>query len=126
MLRSIIDHNIVFIPALNSLAVAAGAIRFTGVADIVVASTDCYLQAPFSASGLVPELRSAPIFAQSLSVHRNNEFLMFGRKLSAHELEAAGLVNRVFPASDFRACVTHYLVTFLHGNDGRSLIEAKH
>ena len=49
MLRGIIDHRKVFVLALNGPAVGGGAAWFTGVADIVLASSSVYLQVPFSA-----------------------------------------------------------------------------
>lgn len=125
MLRSVIDHRKVFVLALNGPGVGGGAAWFTGVADIVLASSDCYLQVPFSALGLVPELGSAPILAQSMGVHRANEFLMFGRRIDADELKANGLLNRIFPRQDFQAHVTQYLTQILSTNDGKSLTEAK-
>ncbi|CAD6502449.1 BgTH12-05041 [Blumeria graminis f. sp. triticale] len=125
MLRSIIDHRKVFVLALNGPGVGGGAAWFTGVADIVLASADCYLQVPFSALGLVPELGSAPIFAQSMGVHRASEFLMFGQRLDARELKAAGLVNRIFPVEDFQNEILTYLSSVLEASDGRSLMEAK-
>ncbi len=127
MLRSIIDHTKVFVLALNGPAVGGGAAWFTGVADIVLASSSCYLQVPFSALGLVPENGSAISFAQSMGVHRANEFLMFGRKLSAEELEKFGIMNRVFDAKDgeFHMRVRGYLDEQLEMNDGKSMMETK-
>jgi peroxisomal 3,2-trans-enoyl-CoA isomerase len=125
MLRSIIDHKKVFILALNGPAVGGGAAWFEGVADIVLASDNSYLQVPFSALGLVPENGSAISFAQSMGVHRANEFLMFGRKLSALELEQMGLVNRIFPASGFQESVKGFLEEQLKTNDGKSMMETK-
>jgi hypothetical protein len=68
MLRSIIDHKKVFVLALNGPAVGGGAAWFTGVSDIVLVSSSCYLQVPFSALGLVPENGSAINFAQSMGI----------------------------------------------------------
>lgn len=68
MLRSIIDHKKVFVLALNGPAVGGGAAWFTGISDIVLASSSCYLQVPFSALGLVPENGSAINFAQSMGI----------------------------------------------------------
>ena len=78
LLRSLIDHKKVLVVALNGPAVGGGGAWFPGVADIVLASDKAYLQIPFSALGLVPENGSALTFAQSMGVHRANEFLMFG------------------------------------------------
>jgi len=125
MLRSIIDHKKVFILALNGPAVGGGAAWFTGVADIVLASSSCYLQVPFSALGLVPENGSAINFSQSMGVHRANEFLMFGRKLSANELQDWGMVNRIFDKENFHQSVKEYLEEQLRVNDGKSMMETK-
>jgi Delta3-Delta2-enoyl-CoA isomerase len=73
----------------------------------------------------VPEFGSAINFAQSIGVHRANEFLMMGRKLTAQELETAGLVNQIFPTSSFQQDVTKYLEEKLQINDGKSMMEAK-
>jgi len=125
MLRSIIDHKKVFVLALNGPGVGGGAAWFEGVADIVLASESAYLQVPFSALGLVPENGSAINFAQSMGVHRTNDFFMFGRKLSAQELLDWGLVNRIFPADGFQASVKGFLEEQLKVNDGKSMMEAK-
>jgi len=125
MLRSIIDHKKVFVLALNGPGVGGGAAWFEGVADIVLAAQDAYLQVPFSALGLVPENGSAINFAQSMGIHRANDFLMFGRKLTAQELESWGLVNRIFPTDGFQKSVKEFLEEQLRVNDGKSMIETK-
>ncbi|CAG8978057.1 hypothetical protein HYALB_00000728 [Hymenoscyphus albidus] len=125
MLRSIIDHRKVFVLALNGPAVGGGAAWFTGVSDIVLASSSVYLQVPFSDLGLVPENGSAIIFAQSMGVHPANEFLMFGRKLSAEELLQWGMVNQIFSVEGFHDHVRKYLNDQLEVNDGKSMMEMK-
>jgi len=125
LLRSMIDHKKVFVLAMNGPAVGGGAAWFQGVADIVLASSTCYLQAPFSALGLVPEYGSAISFAQSIGVHRANDFFIFGRKLTATELESWGLVNRIFPHENFHQSVLSFLTEQLEINDGKSMMEAK-
>jgi Delta3-Delta2-enoyl-CoA isomerase len=125
MLRSVIDHRKVFVLALNGPAVGGGAAWFTGMADIVLASSSCYLQIPFSALGLVPENGSALSFAQSMGVHRANEFLMFGRKLSVEELENWGMVNKIFANEGFHDSVKAFLQDQLRINDGKSMMEMK-
>lgn len=83
------------------------------------------MQVPFSALALVPEFGSAINFSQSLGVHRANEFLMFGRKITATEMEAWGLANQIFPAASFQKDVQKYLQDKLDVNDGKSMMEAK-
>ncbi|KAI1608785.1 enoyl-CoA hydratase [Exophiala viscosa] len=125
LLRSIIDHKKVFVLALNGPAVGGGAAWFEGVADIILAADDAYLQVPFSALGLVPEFGSATSFYHSIGAHRANDFLMFGRKLTAQELEQWGLVNRIFPKQNFQQKVLDFLEEQLDINDGKSMMEAK-
>ena len=125
MLRTMITHSKVLVLALNGPAVGGGAAWFPGVADLVLAAEGAWLQVPFSQLGLVPEFGSATHFAQSMGVHRANDFLMLGRKLTVDELEQWGLVNRVFPAKNFQADVMSFLEQQLEVNDGKSMMEAK-
>lgn len=62
-----------------------------------------------------------------MGVHRANEFLMLGRKLTAVELENAGVVNRIFKSSGaaFHSDVQKFLEEQLDVNDGKSMMEAK-
>jgi peroxisomal 3,2-trans-enoyl-CoA isomerase len=60
-----------------------------------------------------------------MGVRRANEFLMFGRKLGAEELEKYGVVNRIFPTKTFHEDVKKYLEQQLDVNDGKSMMEAK-
>ena len=120
-----IDHKKVLVLALNGPAVGGGAAWFEGVADIVLAADTAYLQVPFNALGLVPELGSATTFYHSIGAHRANDFLMFGRKLTAQELEQWGLINRVFPTQGFHQKVIEFLDEQLSVNDGKSMMETK-
>lgn len=122
-----IDHKKVFILALNGPGVGGGAAWFPGIADIILASNTAYLQCPFSALGLVPENGSAISFAQHIGIHRANDFLMFGTKLTAQELLAAGMYNRVWDLTgeEFQAEVVKFLEGQLEINDGKSMMEMK-
>lgn len=124
LLRSVIDHKKIFVLALNGPAVGGGT-WFAGVADIVLAAEGVWLQEPFSALGLVPENGLAIHLAQSIGVHRTNDFMMFGRKATVEELEAWGLVNRIFPAQGFHDSVNKFLNEQLAINDGKSMMEMK-
>lgn len=127
LLRSMIDHKKVLILALNGPAVGGGAAWFPGIADIVLASSTAWLQCPFSALGLVPENGSALSFAQHMGIHRANDFLMFGRKLSPQELLDAGMYNYVWDVTGdaFQSKVVEFLEEQLAVNDGKSMIEMK-
>lgn len=125
LLRSMIDHKKVLVLALNGPAVGGGATWFPGSADIVLAADNAYLQAPFSALGLVPEFGSATQFFQLMGPRRANDFLMFGSKLEAKEMKELGLVNRIFSKEDFHGQVMTFLAEQLRVNDGESMMEAK-
>ncbi|KAL4886066.1 ClpP/crotonase-like domain-containing protein [Aspergillus karnatakaensis] len=127
LFTSLIHHSKIIVLALNGPGVGGGAAWFTGLADIVLASSTTYLQVPFSALGLVPEFGAVKTFAQSIGVRRANEFLMFGRKCTAQELETWGLINRVFDAQGegFQRAVREYLEKRLEVNDAGSMLESK-
>ncbi|CEJ58946.1 hypothetical protein PMG11_07586 [Penicillium brasilianum] len=125
LMRSLIDHRKVFVLALNGPGVGGGAAWFQGIADIILASETTYLQVPFNSLALVPESGSATNLARHMGVHRANDFLMFGRKLTVQELESWGLINRIFPVGGFHDSVVEFLEKQLEVNDGVSMMETK-
>ena len=125
MMRAIVDHRKIFVLALNGPGVGGGSAWFPGVSDIVLAAEGAYLQTPFSALGLVPENGGAVHFAQSIGVHRANDFFMFGRQVTVEEMERWGMVNRIFPKDGFHEHVVKFLEEQLEVNDGASMIETK-
>jgi len=125
MLRSIIDHKKIFVTAMNGPAVGGGSAWFTGSSDILLVSSSTYLQVNFSSLGLVPEYGSAINFKESMGVHRANEVMMFGRRLTAEDLEQYGIANKIFPAESFQESVKNYLNDQLKLNDGKSMMEVK-
>ena len=125
LVRSMIDHKKVLVLALNGPGVGAGAAWFQGVSDLFYAAEGSWLQVTFSQLGLVPENGSAVNWAQSMGVHRANEWLMFGGKTTAEELKELGLVNKVFPLEGFHATVHDYLKDMLKDRDGKSMMETK-
>ena len=125
LVRSLITHRKVLVLALNGPAVGGGAAWFPGLADLVLASKTTWLQCPFSALALVPEFGSACNFPQTIGVHRANDFLMLGRKLTVEECEQWGLVNYVFEQEGFHDKVIQFLEEQLVVNDGDSMVVHK-
>jgi Delta3-Delta2-enoyl-CoA isomerase len=74
LVRSMIDHRKVLVLALNGPGVGAGAAWFQGVCDLFYAAEGAWLQVTFSNLGLVPENGSAVNWAQSMGVHRANDW----------------------------------------------------
>ncbi|KAF2774518.1 ClpP/crotonase [Teratosphaeria nubilosa] len=125
LVRSMIDHRKVLVLALNGPGVGAGAAWFQGVSDLFYAAEDAWLQVVFSDLGLVPENGSAVNWAQSIGIHRANEWLMFGGKASAKELKEMGFVNETFPTKGFHESVHGYLKGMLSTRDGKAMMEMK-
>ncbi|CAF9924258.1 MAG: hypothetical protein GOMPHAMPRED_003570 [Gomphillus americanus] len=125
LIQTMIDHSKVLVLTMNGPGVGGGAAWFQGVADLFYMADDAWLQVTFSELGLVPEMGSAVGFAQQVGVRRANEWLMFGRRVGASELQTAGMVNAVFPKEDFERLVCEHLGSMLKERDGKSLMEVK-
>ncbi|KAK3714812.1 hypothetical protein LTR37_007547 [Vermiconidia calcicola] len=123
--RSLIDHKKVLVLAMNGPGVGAGASWFQGTSDIFYAAQDAWMQVTFSQLGLIPEMGAAVNWAQSIGVHRANDWLMFGGKATADEMHKMGLVNRVFPTEGFHSKVQDYLTEMLKERSGKSMMEMK-
>ena len=123
--RSMIEHKKVLVLALNGPGVGAGGSWFQGVADIFYAAEGAWLQVTFSQLGLIPETGAAVNWAQSIGVHRANDWLMFGGKATVEELKTMGLVNQIFPKEGFHEKVRAHLKEILKDRSGKSMMEAK-
>jgi Delta3-Delta2-enoyl-CoA isomerase len=125
VVRSLIDHKKVLVLAMNGPGVGAGASWFHGSSDIFYMAEDAWLQVTFSQLGLIPEYGSATNWAQSVGVHRANQWLMFGERAKAQELLQAGLVNKTFPTQGFHNAVHEHLKEMLRERSGKSMMEMK-
>ena len=125
LVRSMIDHKKILVLAMNGPGVGAGASWFQGVSDIFYAAEGSWLQVVFSQLGLLSEAGSAINWAQTLGVHRANELLMFGGKVTAEELKTAGMVNQIFPVEGFHEKVWSYLREALAEKSGKAMMEMK-
>lgn len=125
LVRAMIDHKKVLVLALNGPGVGAGASWFQGTCDIFYAAEDAWVQVTFSQLGLVPETGTAVNWAQSIGVHRANDWLMFGGRASVDELHKMGLVNQIFPKEGFHDKVIDYLKEMLKDRSGKSMMEMK-
>lgn len=125
LIRSMIDHKKVLVLAMNGPGVGAGAAWFQGLCDIFYAAEETWLQVTFSQLGLVPEAGSAIHWAQSMGVHRSNEWLMFGGRTTVEELKSMGLVNQIFRKDGFHDKVHDHLKELLSDRSGGSMIETK-
>ena len=125
LIRSMIDHKKVLVLAMNGPGVGAGGSWFQGICDIFYAAEDAWIQVTFSQLGLIPETGIITNWAQSLGVHRANELLMFGGKVTMPELQEKGLVNQVFPKEGFHEKVKEYLKDLLKERSSKAMMEGK-
>ena len=73
--------------------------------DLVYASSRATLHAPLTALGQTPEGTASHTFVAALGPARAAELLLLGRKLTAGEAAARGLVNEVFEDGAFAAAL---------------------
>ncbi len=88
------------VAAVNGVAAGAG-VSIALACDLVYASEDARFIQAFVRIGLIPDSGSTRTLVRTLGRHRAAELMFFGEPMDAAEAAAAGLVNRVFPATEF-------------------------
>ena len=88
------------VAAVNGVAAGAG-VSIALACDLVYASEDARFIQAFVRIGLVPDSGSTRTLVRTLGRHRAAELMFFGEPMSAAEAATAGLVNRVFPSTEF-------------------------
>lgn len=105
MLRNFVNSFIDFpkplIAVVNGPAVGI-AVTILGLFDAVYASDRATFHTPFSHLGLSPEGCSSYTFPKIMGPAKAIEMLVFGKKLTAGEACAQGLVTEVFPDNTFQ------------------------
>jgi enoyl-CoA hydratase/carnithine racemase len=87
--------------------VLAGALGVALACDLIVASEDATFGTPEINVGVFPFMIMAFIY-RNVPRKKANELLLLGERWSAREALAAGLVNKVVPASEFDAAVADW------------------
>jgi enoyl-CoA hydratase/carnithine racemase len=101
-LRAIANVTVPVIAAVNGLAVGVGVTMLLHC-DLVYADQSATFQVPFVDIGLVPEAASSLLLPQLIGARRAADLLLNGRKLTADEAAAWGLINEVTSAPLTRA-----------------------
>ncbi|XP_004387613.2 enoyl-CoA delta isomerase 2 isoform X1 [Trichechus manatus latirostris] len=96
-----IDFPKPLIAVVNGPAVGIS-VTLLGLFDIVYASDRATFHTPFSHLGQSPEGCSSYMFPKIMGSAKAAEMLIFGKKLTAREACAQGLVTEVFPDSTFQ------------------------
>ncbi|KAL4887417.1 ClpP/crotonase-like domain-containing protein [Aspergillus karnatakaensis] len=95
-----IDCPKITIAAVNGPAVGYGTSSL-GLFDLVYSVPDAYFFTPFIKWGLCAEACSSFTFAQTMGRQRASHLIFTGQRMSAKELEVAGLVSKVLPRETF-------------------------
>ncbi|XP_074126879.1 enoyl-CoA delta isomerase 2 isoform X2 [Sminthopsis crassicaudata] len=105
LLRTFVDHFIDFskplVAVVNGPAVGIS-VTLLGLCDIVYATDRATFHTPFIQLGQSPEACSSYTFPKIMGPIKATEMLVFGRKLTAQEAYAQGLITEVFPDSTFQ------------------------
>ena len=101
-LRELVLARKPLVAAVNGVAVGVG---FTMLlhCDLVYMSETAQLQAPFVDLALVPEAASSLLLPARIGQAKAAEIFMLGKRVSAAEADALGIVSRVFPADQLAA-----------------------
>ncbi|XP_055451108.1 enoyl-CoA delta isomerase 2 [Psammomys obesus] len=109
--NSFIDFPKPLVAVVNGPAVGIS-VTLLGLFDAVYASDRATFHTPFSHLGQSPEACSSYTFPKMMGSAKASEMLLFGKKLTAREAWAQGLVTEVFPESTFEEEVWSRLKTY--------------
>ncbi|NP_001009275.1 enoyl-Coenzyme A delta isomerase 3 [Rattus norvegicus] len=109
--NTFIDFPKPLVAVVNGPAVGI-AVTLLGLFDAVYASDRATFHTPFIHLGQNPEACSSYTFPKMMGSAKAAEMLLFGKKLTAREAWAQGLVTEVFPESTFETEVWTRLKTY--------------
>lgn len=102
-------RKLIAIPQVSIAAVQGaclgGGLEIASTCDLIVAAEESTFATPEILVGCYPPVAVAR-FAALIGYHRAAEMILTGRRFSAGEALAMGLVNRVFPAGEFEQGLT--------------------
>lgn len=101
VMESIQDCQKPVIVALNGTAAGAGSM-FTLAADLVVAADTAKIVDVFGKQALIPDGGFLYLLPRIVGTHRAAEILFLGDTITADEMHALGIANRVVPAAELQ------------------------
>jgi 2-(1,2-epoxy-1,2-dihydrophenyl)acetyl-CoA isomerase len=102
------------VAAVNGVAAGIG-MSLALACDLVVASESSYFLLAFVNIGLVPDGGSSLLVPSRVGFGRAAELAMLGERVGAAQALAWGLVNRVWPDSEFAACADELVSRLAEG-----------
>ncbi|KAF5709487.1 dodecenoyl delta-isomerase [Fusarium globosum] len=100
MNKLMISCDKILIAAVNGPGVGYGTTSL-GLFDLVYSVPESYFFTPFVKWGLAAEACSSFTFARALGRQKASHLLLTGERMTAQDLESAGLISKIFPADDF-------------------------
>ncbi|MFX1428017.1 MAG: enoyl-CoA hydratase/isomerase family protein [Promethearchaeota archaeon] len=94
------DFNKPVIAAINGLAVGAGFTMCLLGADLIYMAEDAWIGFYFVKRAVIPEFSASYLLPFLVGFHKAKEIIYFGEKITAHEAEKLGLVNKVLPSDE--------------------------
>lgn len=88
------------IAAINGLALGGG-LNIALNCDLIYAADNAELGTFFIKRAIIPEMSSTYILPRIVGIHKAKELIFFGDRFSAQEAFNMGLINGVFPSSQF-------------------------
>ncbi|CAE6415407.1 unnamed protein product [Rhizoctonia solani] len=121
------SHSKILVALLNGPALGIAA-AMLGHFDFIYAMPEAWIAVPFSFIGLTAEQNASVTFVNRMGLAKATEVLLWGKKMSAEELQRNGFVNQVFSAEDttgFHRQAREHLLDRLDGLDPAALLSTK-
>ena len=110
--RTVHSLEKITIAALNGPAVGLG-MDLALACDFIVAAEDAWLASAFVNRGLIPDGGGLYHLPRRIGLARTKELIFTGRRVSAPEALAMGLVDRLAPAGEVVATATEFASSFV-------------
>ncbi|MFW9881985.1 MAG: enoyl-CoA hydratase/isomerase family protein [Candidatus Thorarchaeota archaeon] len=110
------NFNKPVIAAINGLAVGIGVTLPLVGADLIYMSKDAWLGFYFIKRAVIPEFSSTFILPFLVGFHKAKELIYFGDKVTAHEAEKLGLVNKLLAPDDLMPYVREQALRLIPPN----------
>ncbi|KAG9094225.1 hypothetical protein FS749_012864 [Ceratobasidium sp. UAMH 11750] len=127
MSDALYSHSKILVALLNGPAIGIAA-AMLGHFDFIYAMPQAWIAVPFSFLGLSVEQNASVTFANRMGLAKATEALLWGKKITADELEKNGFINKIFSADDtesFHKAAREYLLDRLDGLDPSALLSTK-
>ncbi|PAV65797.1 hypothetical protein WR25_00968 [Diploscapter pachys] len=109
--QAYIDHEKPLVSLINGPAVGIS-VTVLPLFDLVLASDAATFHTPFAALGQSPEACSSYTFPHLMGQLNAAEILLVGKKITAEEAQRRGLVNQVFPDTEFATSASKIVSAF--------------